>query len=140
MGLPVHGSCSQLRSPWAWQWGSLGTGSLWKGEWGKVGTRKGEGNSSEPTTDTPQGQDRVLGLSCSPGRRVVVGAAGPCLHTPHVTARPSPIPEEQTATAVAKEVARRLFQGLLTAAEKKAEMSHIAMAQDSRASRREAGV
>ncbi|EOB08888.1 hypothetical protein Anapl_10202 [Anas platyrhynchos] len=80
--------------------GSLGTGSLRRGEWGKVGTRKGEGNSSEPTTDTPQGQD-----------------------------------QEHTVTAVAKEVARRLFQGLQTAAEKKAEMSHIAMAQDSRASR-----
>lgn len=70
-----------------------------------MGTRKGEGNSSEPTTDTPQGQD-----------------------------------QEHTVTAVAKEVARRLFQGLQTAAEKKAEMSHIAMAQDSRASRGEAGV
>lgn len=139
MGPPVHTSCLQLGSPVGLAVGSLGTDSLRRGEWGKVGTRNGEGNSSEPTTDTPQGQDRVLGLSCSPGRRVVVGAAGPCLHTPHITAPPSPIPEEQTATAVAKE-ARRLFQGLLTAAEKKAEMSHIAMAQDSRASRREAGV
>lgn len=140
MELPVHASCLQLGSPVGLAVGvpgdrqpaERGGGQKW------VQGRGKETALSPPPT--PPGPGSGAGAQPQPWQEGCGGGSRALpAHPAHHCPPSSPVPEEQTATAVAKE-ARRLFQGLPTTAKKKAEMSHIAMAQDSRASRGEAGM